>query len=1054
MTKIETNILRLTRSALSTHIFPLLLLIGIIMPVETAAQEVSGLRFRRLDTRDGMSNSSVNCILEDSRGFVWIGTKYGLNRYDGFRFRTFNSDANDSTALRYDFVDALYETADGKLLLQQGAYYCTFDRRREVFDYNTVGWLQSIGLKGNIEKLFVDANKNYWIKMFSDDIYCYNPHTGKLTKMRFGDGRYGFPPQAKVSTFASHGRQTLMVTNTGDIMCMDGEKGEVEWVNSHIRKNGGSIKFDYTIHTSPDGNIWVLEVGHQWIYSQSTRQWYTTLKQYLTALGIGAAIPETVYVWDVQFDKLGRAWIATDHLGLLIADFRAKTLTRYTNDKTDETSLSDETLAKIFFAADGNVWIGTYKNGINQCVVNRANIRNLPMGNVNTIAEDKNGNYWFGTNDKGVVMYNPATQERVEYDKSNSGLRADVMVCSLADADGSVWFGTYGGGLSHFVDGKVVTLTQDGTSRGIANNNVWAIAQDGDQNIWIGTLGSGVQKIDRRSGAITTYDSHTSKISSDYVSSLQMADNGWIVVGTSDHYSLIDPKEGTVVNMDVSQDQSRTTKVSSGSTHVIIDSRGLMWYASPAGVNIFDNNTGKVTLLDKDAGLPGSNACSVIEDSRHAIWVVTEYGISQIRPRQDNGEWTLDIRNYSTRDGLLPGPYNQRSSCLTHDGLVLVGGVNGVDIINTLYANDNRRSATPLFSGLKIFDHEIEAGKEYDGRIVIDEAIDECRKVTLSHADDQFTVQLASDQVIADNNAQFIYSLDGFSDKWITTDAQNPNITFTGLPSGSYTLRVRQIEDNNDAGGNESRLDIEIEPPFYLSWWAFVIYALIVIAILYYWYGRMQKRLQLERLKMEHDTEEQRHEIKDKLYASMGEELREPFERAFLSLDVMMADEVDEQRYERQQDVRDSLESLLSRINAQLEKSGKSQLISPKIKDVEITSVDEKLVLDATKYVEDNLGNSDISVVTMSEALNMSRVNLYKRLISVTGIPPSEFIRNIRLQHAERLLVKSQLTVSEVCYKVGFTNPRYFSKYFKEKYGMIPSQYKAQNGEAPDIPKA
>ena len=123
-------------------------------------------------------------------------------------------------------------------------------------------------------------------------------------------------------------------------------------------------------------------------------------------------------------------------------------------------------------------------------------------------------------------------------------------------------------------------------------------------------------------------------------------------------------------------------------------------------------------------------------------------------------------------------------------------------------------------------------------------------------------------------------------------------------------------------------------------------------------------------------------------------------------------------------------------------KGPKQELIEPKIRQVEITSVDQQMVNAATKYVEDNLDNTDISVETLSADLNMSRVQLYKRLVSVTGTTPSEFIRNIRLQHAEQLLRLSQQGVSEIAYQVGFNNPRYFSKYFTEMYGVTPSQYK------------
>lgn len=1022
-----------------------LLFVFVYCAADIFAIEMTDLKFRRLDARHGLSNSSVNCVLQDSRGFVWIGTKHGLNRYDGVRVRTFYSNAKDTTALRYDYVGMISETSDGRLLLQQGTYYCFYDQRTESFDYNLKPWLKKIGVEGNLERIYIDSHKNYWIKVYNGNVFRHNPYTGKTTTFAIDYAKYGMSYNCLFTSFADFGKDVFAMTNSGRMICFDVENGGVKWVNSFIRRIGGQDNVNYYLTVSPRGDYWVLAEGAQWVYSQQTRKWYRSICQYLSAMGF-ADVPDGLIVWDIMFHKSNKVWIATDHNGLFVADLSTKRLAQYKNDKIDNTSISDETITKIYTDLDGNVWVGTYKNGVNQCVINRANAKNLMMGNVNTITEDKEGNYWFGTNDRGVIKYNPRTTEQVMYNMSNSGLKSDIIVSSLASSDGSLWFGTYGGGVSQFKDGKVITRMHDGTANGIANNNVWALAQDRDGNVWIGTLGGGVQRIDGKTGHIATYD-ETSNLSSNYISSMQMAENGLIVVGTSDNYSFIDPDTRKVTKEQFKQDASRQTVVTAATTQVIMDSRGLLWYCSPSGINIYDKGTGQVTLLDKEAGLSGSNACSVAEDLQHNMWVVTEYGISHIKPHKENERWKFDIMNYNSRDGLLPGPYNQRSSFITSSGLLLIGCVNGVDVINPLNLKDNKSNAKTIFCGLRIYNKEISVGEEYEGRVILEEALNECRRLELSHDDNHFTIHLTSDQVLVDENVRFTYCLEGFSDQWIKTDPNNPDITFTGLPSGKYTLVVRILDDANNAMDEESRLTIVINPPFYLSWWAYAVYLALLVLVVRYWHRRDQQKLRLERMKLERENKQQENEMKGNLYSSMSEELRKPFEKAFTSLESLMNEENDEHKYEMQQEVSEQLKQLLDQINSKLETSGKKELITPKIKDMEITSLDEQLVRNATAYVEENLSNSDISVETMSEALNMSRVHLYKRLTSITGTPPSEFIRNIRLLHAERLLQKSQLSVSEISYKVGFNNPRYFSKYFKEKYGILPSQYKNEKDD-------
>jgi AraC-like DNA-binding protein len=219
-------------------------------------------------------------------------------------------------------------------------------------------------------------------------------------------------------------------------------------------------------------------------------------------------------------------------------------------------------------------------------------------------------------------------------------------------------------------------------------------------------------------------------------------------------------------------------------------------------------------------------------------------------------------------------------------------------------------------------------------------------------------------------------------------------------------------------------------------------YFLLLAAFVGWLYRRSQDKLRLERMKMEQENRHQMAEMQQHFYETVSDELRQPFQNAFDSLNGIMQRETDEQRYEQQQLLFNQMEQLLEQVNKLFEDDAAKKKMQPQIQELEIVSLDEQLVKDATCYVEENLDNADISVETMAEALAMSRVHLYKKLTSLTDLTPSEFIRQIRLQHAEQLLRKSQLTVAEVAYRVGFNNPRYFSKYFKEMYGMMPSEYK------------
>ena len=320
--------------------------------------------------------------------------------------------------------------------------------------------------------------------------------------------------------------------------------------------------------------------------------------------------------------------------------------------------------------------------------------------------------------------------------------------------------------------------------------------------------------------------------------------------------------------------------VSTATTQAFIDSRGLLWQCSPSGVVIYDLKTKQKTLLDMKSGLHGSNVVAVTEDIRQTMWIATDHGVSNITPlRQDDGTWTFTIRNFNNRDGLQPGPFNQRAIYCSRTGELLLGGQDGLDIISTQKLGDGDSKERPVFSGLVLFDHEVEVGEKIDGRVILDLALDLQGSISLSYAQNQFTIHMASDNGGVNNSTRFIYQLQGFNDKWIKTTAANPDITYMSLPPGSYTLCVRMLKDDGTMGEVESRLDIHIGSPWYSSWWAWCCYGLLAALLLFVW-SRMSQwrktwrehRRQREMEKMTAEEEEKTEEDEVEEAVLMDEE--------------------------------------------------------------------------------------------------------------------------------------------------------------------------------------
>lgn len=803
----------------------------------TSAAMIPDMKFRRLDTREGLSNSMVSSILRDSQGYMWFGTGYGLNRYDGYRFKAYFSYDKDTTTLRNNRVDEIQEAHDGLLWLKQGMNYSLYDPRTEKVDRNPGRWLNTQGIKGGIESLHLDSKKNYWVKTYEDGFYYFNPETKKVTHIPFGYGPDNFNKEFGVSAYAESNEGMILVSTYGELMCINGERGKVLWKEDYVKRTLDAYN-DYWVTVDKDQNIWVITHSTgTYIYMRAEKRWYSTLTELMKAKGF-ENVPEDILVWEVCYDAKGLLWVATDHLGVLLLDFKNKEWRQFTNVKGDETTLPDITIKHLYLDQMGRMWLASYKNGVAMCSEALSNFKSLAVGDINAITEDLQGYYWLGRNDGGIIKMDPKTLEPVEtFTKQSLGVPSDIIVGSYASKDGSLWFGTYEGGLLKYKDGHWSNFRASDPNSALATNNIWGITEDKWGHIWVGVLGGGAVRIDKNTGQQRSFTTENSDLKTVWTNSISTGSNGWIVLGNSEYYALIHPGNFKVINGTFPEDNDmKAITVSTATTQAVIDSRGLLWQCSPSGVVIYDRKTGQKTLLDMKSGLHGSNVVAVTEDTRRTMWIATDHGVSNITPyKQDDGSWNFTIRSFNDRDGLQPGPFNQRAIYCSRSGELLLGGQDGLDIISTLKLGDGDNKERPVFSGLVLFDHEVEVGEKIDGRVILDLALDLQRSISLSYAQNQFTIHMASNNGGVNNSTRFIYQLEGFNDKWIKTTAANPDITYMSLPPGSYTLCVRMLKDDGTMGEVESRLEITIGSPWYSSWWAWCCYVLLAALLLFVW---------------------------------------------------------------------------------------------------------------------------------------------------------------------------------------------------------------------------
>ena len=875
--------------------------------------------FTRLTNRNGLSNSQVNAIFKDQQGYVWFGTQSGLDRFDGFRMKAFLYDDGNPNSIPNNSVDEIQQAIDGSLWIHTSVGYCIYQYDKERFDRKPEDWLKTIGVDGPPYKLLIDSKKNMWMSVYGQGIYFVDVKNMTAFLFPFSKKKSGSSlPDYQVSCIREDNGQAVVTFDNGIICKLDGYGQQVVWMDRFICDN--KLSTDRSVFTFVDSknNYWVNTNLGIYVYHQVLKKWFVGAKSYLATFGMDMpAYPGSkMMIRDMAKDKQGHMWIATDHNGLIYLDYARKIFRQFVYNPNDKGSISDNSLPELYVDESDALWVGTYKNGVNYYSASSTKFYTIPLGDVCTITQDLNGNLWCGTNDEGIVVYNPTTGLSSRFHGAQTGLGSEVVVSSTTMKDGSLYFGTYNGGLTRFSHG-VWKSYHAGTS-GLASNSVWCLAEAPDHRLLIGTLGGGFQIFDPNTEKLETYTTSNSRLASNFINSLFVQNANQLLLGHSQNMSLFDFHDRQIT--DLSKLSNGKAFLSPSINFSMIDSRGLLWIATPSGIAMYDLKSNQVENINNLNGTPGAVGCSIIEDKQHSMWLVSEFVVTHVKVDKDqDGNWDLKITNYNSLDGLQERQFNYRSACLMRNGDIAIGGQDGVNIISPRSAKNQKNHVRALFSGVVLFDHALTAGEEYEGRVILEESLDASHRLDLSYKDNAFTIQLASSEVTVPSRNRFLYRMKGVTDKWLLTPADRPEVTFTNLSSGSYILQVKVVNGDGTVNDEISELEINVAPPFYLSIWAFLIYIALIAAAFFLYRRRMieRQRNQFERKSMEDSMKKTKelNELKLNFFTNVSHELRTPLTLIISPLVTMIREEADPAKRRKLELIHRNATRLLNLVN-------------------------------------------------------------------------------------------------------------------------------------------
>ena len=952
-----------------------------------------------LNMAAGMPNNFADDIFQDSYGFVWISTHGGgLVRYDGFNYMNFNL-GSSGISLRSNSCRNVYEDHFKRL-------WIAFEEGPQVLDLKTmqpvippcenkkVEAQLNKALKNLCTRMYCDAKGNVWMVSFNLLTRISFNEKGEVNRVLSISYPYKAPDLGLCDVYR----------NGTVVMCNNGVVSEFSVQNNRLAAKNISSMFlplDYRYAgavISYHGKIWL----------GTNRGLYNSAKQEFHASGTVHSLQHEV-VTSLAITEDDKLLVGT-LCGVDIIDDKTGTIEHWNCSSVNPLSSN---FVNSLLAKDGQIWVGTETGGITKLAPRQlqleffkhdaANPASLSPNAVNAMYAAPDGTLWVGTVEGGLNALAPGSRNFTHYTMANSGLPHNSVSTLAADNWGNLWIGTWGTGIAVMnlqQPGRIIPLVVDAKHQPFLNFAGVLVYDPINDGMWLGTNdGLFFYDLKRQQliepfkgclnvrGCIGSLITRDGKLLMGCVQGMVEINLKSRIPGKGDfavkyhQYKLDDPKSG-VIDKILSFCLAKDGKIWLGS-----NGYGLYCYNY--------NKEGKtyVKSFTTNNGLANNTVKGIVEDNQGMLWIATDNGLSIFNPK------TETFSNYSRKDGLLSSQFYFNGAIRDAKGKIYLGtdeGLMAVTGVNHAVHN----AARLRFTELLVDNQPVFAGSDY-----LDDDISIAKRLCIHESDKSFTIFFSALNYGNDSQGVYLYRMKGYENDWVQLQPGQHSVRYSTLPAGSYQFEVKYIPSFDSDKEQVISVDIKVTPYFWKSWWFVSLMVIAFIAFLLYIYtSRLEKMRERE---------------VEKLYRPIEAALKDSDEPGKLQSRIQMILE-NQKRYQDSQ--KKSIEA-----------------------DRKQVAEKERPFMDIVMEVmEKNYDNSEFGVQELADEMRMNRSVLSKMLNAEAGQPTAQFIRNYRLDIAKKMITENvaNRNITEIAYRVGFNDPKYFTRCFTKQYGESPSAFK------------